>query len=90
MECGTMAISQLQIKVTVLRVSVKWTRKLKTIQKVPPLKKNSKILITSQNSTSVRGVQVNCESCELLVTASCELYVGEGGSGHQASATENT
>ena len=34
-----MAISQLEIRVAVLRVAVKWTRKLKNIQKIPPLPK---------------------------------------------------
>ena len=43
------------LRVAVLRISVKWTRKFKKYSKhqPPPPKKKSKTLITSQNSTSV-------------------------------------
>ena len=50
-ESRMMAISE--IRVTVLRVSVKWTRKFKNTQNIKEKKQNSKMLITSQNSTSV-------------------------------------
>ena len=50
---GTIAISQLDIRVAVLRVSVKWARKVKNFQNIPKNPQSSKILITSQNSTSV-------------------------------------
>ena len=49
-----MAISQLEMEVAVLRISVKRTRKLNDIQNVKEKKSQKlKIMITSQNSTSV-------------------------------------
>ena len=38
-----MAISQLEIRVAVLRVSVKWTRKFKNIQKIRPLPEQKRL-----------------------------------------------
>ena len=47
-----MTISQLQIRVAVLTVSVKWTKKFKNIQKPPP-KKKKKIIENIDNITKL-------------------------------------